>query len=64
MNTALLAATQRDIGTAGGWGWNRRDQTNIAPLVAHSLARLAASLKRKPTGRGRTPSSGRKAVIL
>jgi hypothetical protein len=63
VNAALMAATQRDIGTAGGWGWDRRDHTNIAPLVAHSLARLAASLKRKPSGRGRS-SSGRKAVVL
>lgn len=65
VNTALMGATQRDIGTAGGWGWDRRDPTvNIAPLVAHSLARLAASLKRKPSGRGRTTSSGRKAVVM
>lgn len=63
VNTALMAATQRDIGTAGGWGWDRRDSTNIAPLVAHTLARLAASLKRKPSGRGRS-SNGRKAVVL
>lgn len=64
VNTALLAATQRDIGTAGGWGWDRRDNTtNIAPLVAHSLARLAASFKRKRSGQGRA-TSGRKAVIL
>lgn len=64
VNTALMAATQRDIGTAGGWGWDRRDQTNIAPLVAHTLSRLAASLQRKPSGRGRATSSGRKAVVL
>lgn len=63
VNAALMAATQRDIGTAGGWGWDRRDHTNIAPLVAHTLARLAASLKRKPSGRGRS-TSGRKAVVL
>lgn len=62
LNTALLAATQRDIGTAGGWGWDRRDgTTNIAPLVSHTLARLAASIKRKSQGRA---TSARKAVIL
>lgn len=65
VNTALLAATQRDIGKAGGWGWDRRDEhTNIAPLVAHSLARLAASQKRKPTGHGRTNSRTRRAVVV
>src|SRR5690606_4994932 len=61
VNAALLAATPRDIGKAGGWGWDRRDgTTNIAPLVAHSLARLAASEKR-PAGRR---SSERRAVVL
>jgi hypothetical protein len=65
VNTALLGATQRDIGTAGGWGWDRRDPaTNIAPLVAHTLARLAATLKRKRIGNGRSTTSGRRAVIL
>lgn len=55
---ALAQATQRDIGTAGGWGWDRRDEhTNIAPLVAHSLARLAASLKRKRTDEGHAAGS-------
>lgn len=55
VNAAILAATQRDIGTAGGWGWDRRDdQTNIAPLVAHTLARYAASFERKRTGEGRS----------
>jgi len=64
VNAALDGATQRDIGTAGGWGWNRTDpSTNIAPLVAHSLARLAASFKRKPSGRGRA-TSGRRAVVM
>ena len=63
VNTALLGATQRDIGKAGGWGWNRKDPAaNIAPLVAHSLARLAASLKRNPTKERRTGS--RRAVVM
>lgn len=62
VNAALMAATQRDIGTAGGWGWDRRDHTNIAPLVAHTLARFAAGFKRKPSGRGR--SSDRRAVVM
>jgi hypothetical protein len=59
---ALMQATQRDIGTAGGWGWNRRDEhMNIAPLVAHSLARLAANFRRKPTKRS---DGQRRAVVL
>lgn len=64
VTTALLGATQRDIGTAGGWGWDRRDPSvNIAPLVAHGLARLAATFKRKPSTRDRT-SSGRKGTVI
>lgn len=62
VNTGLLGATQRDIGTAGGWGWNRKDPaTNIAPLVAHTLARYAASLERKRGGQGRTVGDRRRA---
>ncbi len=61
---AVLSATQRSIGNAGGWGWDRRDpSTNSAPLVAHSLARLAASSRRKSTG-DRSSTSGRRAVVL
>lgn len=63
VNAALIAATQRDIGNAGGWGWDRRDpNSNIAPLVAHSLARLAATYKRKRSDESRT--SERRAVVL
>ena len=45
---ALEAARKRAIGTAGGWGWNRKDdQTNIAPLVALTLARYGAAVTSK-----------------
>lgn len=60
---ALEGATKRKIGDAGGWGWDRRDPgTNIAPLVAVTLAHYAASLN-KPTRTGRS-SEGRRAVTL
>lgn len=63
VNEALDAGRKRAIGTAGGWGWDRKDgSTNIAPLVAHTLARYGASLTR----RGREPGkdSGRRAVLV
>lgn len=50
VNAALAGAKQRAIGTAGGWGWDRKD-TNIAPLVAHTLARYGATFI-KPTSGG------------
>jgi hypothetical protein len=44
VNAAVAAAKKRAIGTAGGWGWDRKDNTsNIAPLVAHTLARYGAA---------------------
>lgn len=47
---ALVGAKKRNIRDAGGWGWDRRDpETNIAPLVAFTLAHYGASTK-KPTG--------------
>jgi hypothetical protein len=43
VNAALATARKRAIGTAGGWGWDRKDDTvNLAPLVSHTLARYAA----------------------
>lgn len=64
VNDAREGARKRAIGTAGGWGYDRRDASvKIHPLVAVTLALLGASMTKKPTGRGRT-SSGRKAVVL
>ncbi|MGW4124757.1 terminase [Nocardia sp. NPDC004711] len=52
---AMEGGRKRPIGTAGGWGWDRRDETvNIAPIVSATLALFGASLM-KPT----TVSSGR-----
>lgn len=58
VNDAREGARKRAIGTAGGWGYDRRDPSvKIHPLVAVTLARLAASTK-KPKA---TP---RKVVVL
>lgn len=59
---ALMAAKKRNIGTAGGWGWDRRDpDANIAPLVAVTLARFGATLTKR---RGNRADSERRAVVL
>lgn len=53
VNDAREGSRKRAIGTAGGWGLDRRDASvNIAPMVAVVLARLAASMKKKPTSAG------------
>ncbi|WP_237167983.1 terminase [Prescottella equi] len=50
VDDALEGARKRPIGTAGGWGWNRKDETvNIAPLVAATLALFGASTTRRPS---------------
>ncbi|WP_342800982.1 terminase [Nocardia sp. No.11] len=57
---ALAGARKRPIGTAGGWGWDRTDETvNIAPIVSFTLALFGALAT---VGKRRT-SSG-KAVIM
>jgi hypothetical protein len=44
LNTALAGARKRPIGTAGGWGWDRKDYSiNLAPLVSVTLARFGAT---------------------
>ena len=50
VNDAREGSRKRAIGTAGGWGLDRTDSSvNIAPMVAVVLARLAASMQKKPT---------------
>jgi hypothetical protein len=45
---AVVGAKKRPIRDAGGWGWDRRDETvNIAPLVAFTLSVLGASSERR-----------------
>lgn len=62
VNRALDGGRKRAIGNAGGWGWDRRDETiNIAPLVAHTLARLGADLGPKPVSS--VKSAGRVATV-
>lgn len=49
VNDAREGARKRAIGTAGGWGYDRKDPSvSIHPLVAITLARLGAAMK-KPT---------------
>ena len=61
VNAAREGARKRAIGKAGGWGYDRSDPSvNIAPLVAVTLARLGASMTRKPPGN----TGQRKAVVL
>lgn len=53
LDAALAGAKKRPIRDAGSWGWDRKDaESNIAPLVAATLARYGASLQIKAkTGR-------------
>jgi hypothetical protein len=47
---ALMGARKREIGDAGGWGWDRRDSTvSIYPLVAATLALLEAEYQGEQT---------------
>jgi hypothetical protein len=62
VNDARDGARKRAIGTAGGWGLDRRDPTvNIAPMVSVVLARLGASMNQKKPATGGT---GRKVVTF
>jgi anthranilate phosphoribosyltransferase len=61
VNDAREGARKRAIGTAGGWGYDRSNPSvNIAPLVAVTLARLGASMTKKPATEKRT--GGRRVV--
>ena len=49
VNDAREGARKRPIGTAGGWGYDRSNPSvRIHPLVAVTLARLGASMTKKP----------------
>lgn len=51
VNDAREGARKRAIGTAGGWGYDRKDPSvKIHPIVAVTLARLGASLSRQRSG--------------
>lgn len=65
VNSAREGARKRPIGTAGGWGYDRsKPDVFIAPIVAVTLARFAASLmpQRRRTDEGTQPN--RKVVIF
>lgn len=74
LSAAVAGARKRAIRDAGGWGWDRRDESvNIAPLVAFTLAVLgASSVPRKAlnTNPGRAQrkrvnrASTRRAVVV
>ena len=60
VNAARESARKRAIGAAGGWGYDRNDPTaEIHPLVAVTLARVAAAIDEKPTSSAEGARSGR-----
>jgi len=59
LNAAREGARKRAIGTAGGWGYDRKDPSvEIQSLVAVTLARIAAAINKRPTSTG-SARSGR-----
>lgn len=51
VSSAVAAGFKRPIRDAGGWGWDRRDETaNIAPLVAATLSVFGASIAKRTSG--------------
>jgi hypothetical protein len=52
LNDALGGAQKRDIGAAGGWGWDRRSpDIDISPLVAVTIAHFGARVAKPRTNR-------------
>lgn len=52
LNAALAGATKRDIGQAGGWGWNRKaPSVDITPLVAVTEALYGVMTSKRVPGR-------------
>ncbi|OBA62196.1 terminase [Nocardia sp. 852002-20019_SCH5090214] len=61
VNDALAGGRKRAIGVAGGWGWDRKDETvNIAPIVSMTLALFGGISNTRPvtSGRSRTTRRG------
>lgn len=53
LNDALAGARKRAIGTAGGWGWDRTDESvDISPIVAATLALFGAESTKRRGGGG------------
>lgn len=60
LNDARDGARKRAIGTAGGWGYDRKDPSvHIHPLVAVTMARVGAAMQPKKSNRSGT---GRRVV--
>jgi hypothetical protein len=52
LTDALAGATKRNIGLAGGWGWDRRDPSvDISPLVAATVALFGVQTSKRRPGR-------------
>lgn len=49
LNQAVEGAGKRQIGAAGGWGWQAIGDTNVLPLDAATLATWGASTRRPPS---------------
>ncbi|EOM77914.1 hypothetical protein Rrhod_0723 [Rhodococcus rhodnii LMG 5362] len=75
VNDALEGARKRPIRDAGGWGWDRRDESvSIAPIVSWSLALFMGTVSTKQARpvraaapraqNSRRSSRGRRAVLL
>lgn len=73
LTAAVSGARKRPIRDAGGWGWDRRDESvNIAPLVAFTLSVFGASSMRRqaaePDGarpqRKRTSRASTRRVVV
>ena len=67
LDKAREGARKRAIGNAGGWGYDRSDASvDISPLVAVTLARLAAAMNPRRNGNGAASvgNDQRRAVVL
>lgn len=59
LNRALVGAKRRTIGTESGWGWNRKGDADITPLVAVTLALYGLTASRV----GRKERTGRATFV-
>lgn len=55
LDEAVSAARSRPVGTEGAWAWNRKDATDITPLVACTLAKRALDLSLIPAEQKKAP---------
>lgn len=57
LDEAVMAARSRPVGVDGAWAWNRKDATDITPLVACTLAKRALDLSLIPAEQKRQPQT-------